>query len=143
MQAQHRSSSIGLASVRLSTRAASCCFVVFGRFGSVDGGGGSFNLGASASVGWVSKQTNGGNSSVDSDVVVEDSTAISAGATSAVSSVAGAAATSNTAAVTAAAAATDEGFSGERMRCFLVLVFAGVDGDAFVLVVILPSRVSL
>jgi hypothetical protein len=58
--------------------------------------------------------------------------------------VAGAAATSSTAAAAAATAATyDEDFSGEWILCFLVLFFAGVDGVAFFLVVILPSSVSL
>jgi hypothetical protein len=71
---------------------------------------------------------------------VEDSTAKPAGATSAVSVVAGAAATSSTAA--AAAATNDKDFSGEWICCFLVLFFAGVDGDAFCLA-IFPRSVSL
>ena len=143
MQVQHHSSCINLASIRLPTRAASCCFVVIGCFVSFDWGGGSVFVGAAASVGWVCKQTNGGKSSVDCCVVVGDSTSKSAGATSAVSLVAGAAVASNTAAAAAAAFATKEGFSGERILGFLVLFFAGVDGDAFCFVAILPSSVSL
>jgi hypothetical protein len=75
---------------------------------------------------------------------VEESTAKPAGATSAVSVVAGAAAASSTAAAAAAAAAAtdDKDFSGEWIRCFLVLFFAGVDGDAFCLA-IFPRSVSL
>jgi hypothetical protein len=72
---------------------------------------------------------------------VEESTAKSAGATSAVSVVAGAAATSSTTA--AAAAANGKGFSGEWIHCFLVLFFAGVDGVALFLLAIFPSSISL